>query len=212
MPQKRTIPRACERCGADFLARLNDVKDRRARYCSPRCAISDRHRPGAVIITGNGTALIPLRAMDGSIRAYAIVDEADATWADQWRWCRDASGYAVRTTRIDGRTRTVKIHRELLGLSHGDPLEGDHINRNKLDNRRSNLRAASRRINGQNMPSQTGTTSRYRGVSLESRTGHWVAQVTTGGQGIRLGCFTTEEEAAEVARSARRRLLAGAVD
>jgi hypothetical protein len=32
-------------------------------------------------------AEIPLRAADGSVRAYAIVDDADVDFLDQWRWC-----------------------------------------------------------------------------------------------------------------------------
>ena len=38
--------------------------------------------------------LIPLRARDGGVRAFAIVDAADADFVDQWRWRLNANGYA----------------------------------------------------------------------------------------------------------------------
>lgn len=216
MPQKRTIPRACEQCGRDFLARLQDCRDGKARFCSQSCATQARRGLGVAIVLEDGTAQLPLRAADGTVRAHAIVDAADAEWARQWRWSLGVHGYAVRTQHVsDGAKRGVKnvrLHRELLGLTNGDGFEVDHINRNRLDNRRANLRVTTRRQNSQNMPSQEGTSSRYRGVTLEKRSGKWVAQVQTGGRGYNLGSYASEEEAAAVARAARLRLLPGAID
>lgn len=216
MPQKRTIPRTCERCNCDFLARLQSVKDGKARFCSSECAVQSRRGRGGAVLLGDGTALIPLHAVGGMVRAHAVIDSADAEWAAQWRWSLGVDGYVVRTQHVtNGGRRGVKnfrLHRELVGLTNGDGFEVDHINRDRLDNRRSNLRVTTRRQNSQNMPSQAGTSSQHRGVTLEKRTGKWVAQVQTGGKGYNLGSFASEEEAAAVAREARLRMLPGAVD
>lgn len=85
---------------------------------------------------------------------HAIVDDEDFERLNQWKWKAkpNADGnhvYAVRTQKLpDGRTVDVRMHREVLGYS--GPLDVDHINRNALDNRRSNLRAVTRQVNCQN--------------------------------------------------------------
>ena len=50
MPQKRTIPRACEQCSAAFLARAAHVKNGKARFCSKRCAMRHLRAPSIIHI------------------------------------------------------------------------------------------------------------------------------------------------------------------
>jgi len=152
------------------------------------------------------TVRIPLRARDGSIRAYALVDAADADWVNQWRWCLTA-GYASRGMRVNGRSRVVYLHRELLALTPGDAFDGDHINRNKMDNRRNNLRALPKGKNLQNVSSQEGSTSRHRGVYWNKKAGKWTAQIGINGRSTYLGLFLREDDAAEAARAAQRRVF-----
>ncbi len=94
-------------------------------------------------IDAAGDVRMPLRARDGTIRAYAIVDARDVGLAIH-RWHLSNDEYAHRrTSRTDGKRVVLALHREVLGLVPGDGLEGDHINlRNRLDCRRSNLRIA----------------------------------------------------------------------
>jgi hypothetical protein len=167
----------------------------------------------------DGAVRIPLRARDGSIRAYTLVDATDANWVNQWRWYLDASGYAVRGQYLPGRgrgrnTRVIRLHRELLGLTHGDDLEGDHISRNRLDNRRANLRPVPQqgRANMQNMVSHAGSTSSHRGVYWDKWARKWRAQIGSGNTRRCLGSFDSEIEAAEVARAARAQFMPFAVD
>jgi hypothetical protein len=73
-----------------------------------------------------GTVLVPLHGKGGSVRAWAIVDEADAAAVQRYRWFlsgrRRANSrqlnthYAKRNATIDGRKRGVYLHRDLLGL------------------------------------------------------------------------------------------------
>lgn len=163
-------------------------------------------------IVEDGRVRLPLCGRDGSVRAWAIVDEADATWASAFHWSL-SKGYAVRgEVGPDGRQRAVLLHRELLGLGPGDPLQGDHINRDPLDNRHANLRVVPRRGNLQNRGSLPGSSSRFRGVHFERWSGRWRAEIKVGGRKMRLGRFASEEEAAGVARAARAREMAYAVD
>jgi hypothetical protein len=105
------------------------------------------------------------------------------------------------------------LHRELMGLTHGNTLTVDHLNLDKLDNRRANLRVIPQSGQPQNRPQvNNGWTSRYRGVSWHALTGQWRARVGIGGKEHHLGTFSSEEEAAEVARAARLRLMPFATD
>lgn len=85
---------------------------------------------------------------------YAIVDDEDYDYLSQYRWCyKSGAGYAVRNTYpVDYRhPKMIYMHREVL-QPEGAPLVVvvDHISRDRLDNRRSNLRAVSRRENLEN--------------------------------------------------------------
>lgn len=163
-----------------------------------------------------GTVLIPLRANDGSVRAWTLIDMADAAFVTTWRWGVTNEGYVARSQYLGKvprhRVRAIKLHRELMGLVPGDGLEVDHVNRDRLDNRRSNLRVVSRNANAQNRSKRAGFASRYRGVSYRPSTGKWQASVTAHGKKHYLGVFTSEADAAEAARAARLRLMPYAVD
>lgn len=95
---------------------------------------------------------IPLRNREGEVVATAVVDDIDADLADH-RWCRDAAGYAVRTPHKG--EKQIRLHTVILERM-GHPRDtydvGDHINRVRLDNRRSNLRPATHSLNALNRP------------------------------------------------------------
>lgn len=152
---------------------------------------------------------IPLRARDGSVRAYAIVDAADAEWVNQWRW-HLSSGYATRNVRVPwaprGTFQVLRLHRVLLGLTHGDGLDGDHRDRDKLNCQRANIRAVTHDQNIQNVPGRSGH-SQYRGVTWNKTVGKWQSRIRVDRKDVHLGYFTDEREAGDAARSARLRLL-----
>lgn len=158
------------------------------------------------------TVRIPLRARDGSIRAHVTIDAADAPILREYVWCMDCRGYAVANTVINGRRTMIYMHRKILGLTPGDGMKADHINRDRLDNRRANLRPVPASGNAQNVSSQRGSSSAYRGVHWDRCTRKWVAQVNMQGKSVSLGYFADEQEAAAVALNARRRLMPYAVD
>lgn len=144
----------------------------------------------------NEPVKIPLRARDGSTRAYALVDPFVAAWVNQWRWCiNPGRGYAARGTYIKGKRGTVYLHAELLGLRGWAGLEGDHINRDKLDCRLDNLRVVTSGQNKQNLPSYKGAASKHRGVFWRKDLKKWGASMAH----RHIGFFATEIEAAEAA-------------
>lgn len=144
------------------------------------------------------------------MRAYALVDDADFEWLSQWRWSLNGRGYVSRTEYLrlsngKERKRAILMHRVILGLERGDPRQGEHENRNRLDCRRSNLRIAERGMldNGQNVGPPGNNTSGYRGVSWHKRLRKWRARVWLAGKEYHLGWFDTVEEADEACKAFR---------
>lgn len=153
---------------------------------------------------------IPLRRRDGAIRAHALLDATDAHLAEL-RWCLNGQGYVIRNIKVDGRCKAVMLHREVLGLQRGDPMEGDHINRNALDNRRSNLRIVTHAENQHNKGS-CGGSSQYRGVTWDRINLKWIAQCKLAGRCNFLGHYADEAEAAAVAAAFRLQHMSHATD
>lgn len=148
-------------------------------------------------------AAIPLHARDGSVRAITLVDDADHAALSAHPWCLLGTGYAHRRTG----NRIVLMHRVLMGLAHGDSRTVDHINGDKLDNRRANLRVCTQAENNQNRVSRGGT-SRYKGVHWDSERRKWFAQGSKpDGTHVALGRYASEEEAARVAADFRAKYL-----
>ena len=116
---------------------------------------------------------------------FVIVDAADYEWLMQWNWY----AYRVRKSelyyaaRFEGRT-IIFMHRQ---LTPSELPEVDHINRNGLDNRRSNLRPCTRADNQANRTMDKRNTSGYKGVSWSKSYGKWQAQTSVGGKHIHLG-------------------------
>lgn len=148
---------------------------------------------------------IPLRRRDGSVRAWALTSERDYTWLNRWRWCMSSTGYVVRSKMVAGHQHSIYMHRQILGLKHGDKRQGEHKNRNRLDCRRSNLRIAPRgeADNRQNVGAYNGNTSGYRGVSWDKRRHKWIALAQLDKKKHWLGYYDTAEEADAVVKAWR---------
>ena len=193
----------CFTCGKVFPRKPCHVaRGSKRSYCSHHCrSLIGPLDP--VSVQEDGTALITLRNRDWQIVGHAVIDGADADLVGDLRWFLGNTGYAEK--RVN--RRVVSIHRMILGLTYDDGLEGDHINRDRLDNRRANLRIVTKGQNSQNKGSQPGSTSAYRGVSWSKRSCAWIVQVMTGRKNHRFGPFSDEHEAGRVAKEARARLM-----
>lgn len=139
---------------------------------------------------------------------FALVDQEDFDWLSKFSWCADSKGYAVRhelrTEYQDKNRKMQKMHREIM-LKHGLIIESkfvDHINGNKLDNRKINLREATNSQNQANSKISSNNKTGYRGVILKNQdnnfniTKPWAAQIYVSGKRIFKGMFKTAEEAA----------------
>lgn len=128
-----------------------------------------------------------------------LIDEDDYEIFSKHHWCISGNGYAVRSrNRFDDQTKdkTLYLHREILGLTNGDCHAVDHINRNRLDNRKENLRICTQQHNASNRE-KYNKSSNYKGVYLDERNGKYVACITYNKKKIMIGKFETAVEAAK---------------
>jgi hypothetical protein len=117
-----------------------------------------------------------------------VLDQDDMAWASQMRWHISPRGYARTWVRSGHTRKNAHLHRLVLQAAPGELV--DHVNRNKLDNRRENLRVVSAQVNAINRAA-VGYSSRYKGVA-KHRNGGW--QVYAGGKYV--GLFADEVSAA----------------
>jgi hypothetical protein len=101
------------------------------------------------------------------------------------------SFYAVRNSKVgEGTPRhQIAMHRFILGLVHGDPREGDHINHNTLDNTDENLRIVDDTGQSRNHSKRKDNKSGFRGVHFFKRNDKWGAGIRVNGKHIFLGLF-----------------------
>jgi hypothetical protein len=124
---------------------------------------------------------------------WAKVDLADLDKVIGLAWHYNGHGYAMKR----GGCSWIGMHRRILGLPPGKYPEVDHINHDRLDNRRSNLRLANRDQQMHNRkPNGTSKSSRFKGVSWNKARQRWVASITANGRRRYLGSFDIEEDAA----------------
>lgn len=114
----------------------------------------------------------------------ALVDDSDFNWLDQWKWTYQSKGYAKRNSS----TKCLYMHRFILGARKGQFV--DHINGDRLDNQRSNLRLCDVFGNARNSKSKR----EFKGVFWH--TNKWMAQIVVNRKTIYLGRYCKAEEAA----------------
>lgn len=77
------------------------------------------------------------------------------------------------------------------------PLEVDHIDRNGLNNQKSNLRVCTHQQNNWNQAKKKPGTSKYKGVYWFPKRNKWIARMRINGHTTHLGCFVNEIDAAK---------------
>jgi hypothetical protein len=142
-------------------------------------------------------------------KIYTKVDAEDWPKLSQYEWNYVENAYKTfYVFRIEN-GKTIYMHREIMseeiarqnsimpitGKSKRSPIVVDHKNRDGLDNRKSNLRLATRSQNNYNRRKKKGS-SKYRGVCYCKRRKEWRGYITYNKIYKSLGYFKTEEGAA----------------
>lgn len=120
-------------------------------------------------------------------KEFMFIDESDFEFASSKKWHKSKDGYASTGSYdpLTQKSSAVKFHILIMGRQDGLVL--DHINMNKLDNRRENLRFVTRQVNNINR--------NFRGVCYSERDKSWRAYITLNRKQISLGYYKSENEA-----------------
>jgi hypothetical protein len=134
-----------------------------------------------------------------AIRGQSIlVDDEDFEELSKYKWYVN-SGYAARKRRHpDGtpeKTYHEYMHRSILGLEFGIRRAVDHINGDKLDNRRENIRECAQAENCRNRGRTKENKSGFKGVHWDATKRKWQATIRLGGKSKYLGRFDLPEDA-----------------
>lgn len=113
-----------------------------------------------------------------------IVDKEDYEQIKEYKWCLNTYGYAIseRSLKENG---NLFLHQLILGKKENKII--DHINQNILDNRKANLRYATKQTNAMN--------SKVIGISYRKDTNKWSAMIVVNKKRIMLGCYSDYDDA-----------------
>jgi hypothetical protein len=120
-----------------------------------------------------------------------LIDKEDLDKVLSRFWCIEPFGYVISTNK----TNTITLHKFLMQTKDNEYL--DHINGDKFDNRKSNLRICTKAENCRNSKMKSINTSGYKGVSWRKRDKKWSAIITVNYKNIGLGYYENKIEAAK---------------
>lgn len=118
------------------------------------------------------------------------------------RWVLNHKGYARCAITKNGKKKTFFAHRMIIDAKKGEIV--DHINRNRLDNRKENLRIVDARASATNRKLKDGNKSGYSGVYKKKK--YCTAMITINGKWSLIGRYNTFEEAVLARRKAEKEI------
>lgn len=129
-------------------------------------------------------------------------DKEDYKLINQYCWDIDNSNGYVKTIDRVNKTGKLYLHRLLMGCTKGDGIIIDHINRNRIDCRKNNLRIVNDIQSAINKGIKSNNTSGKVGVSWSKDFNKWEAYITVNKKRLHLGLFDTFDEAVKVRKEA----------
>jgi len=142
---------------------------------------------------------------------YALVDDEDFEYLNQYRWHLSDGGYARRSQhiRVDTnqyKSQIIRMHRIINQTPEG--LYTDHINRNKLDNRRFNLRTVNKSLNSINRDKPKNNQSGYKGVYWDTWSKKWRAELKINYKKVTLGRYAKLQDAVRARKEGEKKYYA----
>ena len=125
-----------------------------------------------------------------------LIDAEDFDKVKRYCWCISKTGYPVANVK----GKVTKLHRYILGLSNPNIIV-DHKNRNKLDNRKINLRICTILENSRNTTKSKNNKTGYLGISFAGKN-KFRARIMVNGKEIRLGHYEKIEDAIKARKEA----------
>jgi len=141
--------------------------------------------PNEFIFDGDICRIV-LRDNQGNKKGEAIIDIEDHTKVKDVKWGLLNNGYV--------HSRFGLLHRFVNDTPR--EMDTDHINLNKLDNRKSNLRSCTKTQNSMNIGIMSSNQSGFKGVCWDKEQQKWIAYISLNKQQVVLGRFRNKIEAA----------------
>jgi hypothetical protein len=186
MTPKKSIPYGFCQCGCGQktkLSRDNDASRGRIKGTPMAYCLGHNRRTYRPQLQ---RGFIPLDEV-----VYTRVSPEDYDDLAQFTWILNAQGYAVRLTQVGS---SELLHRRVMRAKRGQYV--DHIDGNRLNNERWNLRICTNSQNCMNRGPQSNSKHGYKGVCWSRASRKWRAYIKVNGKQIHLGLFATIREAA----------------
>lgn len=117
-------------------------------------------------------------------------DLEDYEKISKYSWNMNAYGYIVSYSEYEESKKILWLHNIIMDKNIGDKkIEVDHINHQRNDNRKENLRLASRPENTRNSSIRKNNTSGFIGITFDKKNNKWVAQITIDGKNKKIGRY-----------------------
>ena len=134
-----------------------------------------------------------------------IVDSDVWESTKRFCWYENPHGYAETNVPIGARkSRRVMFH-VMVFTDCPSGLYRDHINGNRLDNRRANIRYVTTQQNNHNHGKSKKNTSGYPGIRWEADRGKWLARIKFNDRTINLGKYSRIEDAVHARKEAEKK-------
>jgi hypothetical protein len=138
----------------------------------------------------------------------ATIDRADVARVSRYNWYAFPRRHAVYAmARIPGNASDTRISLHRFIAARDDDLDIDHKDGDGLNNRRRNLRPATRLQQAMNRSLRGGGSNAYRGARWVPKRNKWVAKITIEGKVRYIGHYDTEQEAARAYQYVARRVF-----
>lgn len=140
--------------------------------------------------------------ISGGAVAFIDTEDVDKVLSLGTSWYINPNGYVWTSKMINRQKYYYRLHRFILG--YRGSLDVDHINGDKLDNRKSNLRLCTRSENLMNRHYMSNNTSGYLGVTWDKSRNKWQARIKIGGKQTYLGRYRHKQAAIDARRRAEK--------
>lgn len=140
-------------------------------------------------------AEVILRNRQREIVAITLIDAKDVEKVSLYAWSYNKTNGYVQNTRSYHEGKGRYLHQFVFGVKQGFDI--DHINEDKLDNQKNNLRHLTRSQNKLNV-------KKNKGVCWDKSRNKWMAYIKIGSVKKHLGRFETYEEAIETREKAKK--------
>jgi hypothetical protein len=152
--------------------------------------------------------------LSGESSDFAIIDIEDRKKVAPYVWWVTdgyaSSGYYIGNRKIGRKWKPLRMHRIIMGCDDSTK-KIDHINGNRLDNRKSNLRFCSNQQNSFNMSQSArknkNSASRFKGVSYDKKRNAWTSAIMKDYSKHFLGRFDSEIQAANAYNAAAKKMF-----